>query len=882
MDKTLNTIIDGSNSNRLFTVTGNSNVTFSGLIFTHARADYGSAIYINDENNYVNVNIYNCTLTNNYATIAGGAIAINGKYTSKDESSKFIIENSTLSNNYASQKGGAAYVERGGLSVRHTDLINNSVNSNLNAKNGFGGAIYNKFLTWSYGSNFINNTAYNGGAIYSTQGHLYTYYNKGENTIFMNNVATGSGGAIYKYNVNGTSRINNTLFFNNTAQYGGAIATIGSSNFTDVINSTFAYNTATVYGGAVYNNAISQFSASYCAFYGNNAPEGKSVYNNGGTCSADYNWWGNNTNPQKDGDINFKPSTWVIMDMTTTDNGNTVSVTANLNKYTTTGSDKKNLEYYIPFNTVTFSATTGSISPTSATLENGTYTATYYKSNENSNVSATIGSQTITETINGTGVVLNVNNVTGDVLTSTHVTGTLTDNQGNPISLGNVTLSINGVNISTVNVTNGTYSIPITLTASGEYTFYVTYNGYKNTYGVTTTAGKLNIKGLPTIIKIDDVQGSLGDTVTLNVYVVDESGYDVKNGTVKIHIYDQDTLVNVSNGVGTVQYTIIEPLGQYQMTATYLGNEVYESSTGSANLVVTKEKVVIDVPTINGETGETITATINVTNRNGTPLNGTITVKFYGQTTTLKVVNGQANYTVTLPNEEGNFNLTVTYLENGIYDNTTKTVVVGVGVTTTVLSGEFLYIVYGNPQNYTVKLTDLNGAVIVGRHIAIKLTRVSDGASKTYFSTTSSTGTAELEINLAPGSYTAECSYSGETGKFLPSTCNNNIVVQKEASNKTLTVLTADKFNETYGAGQNFTGKLLDANNRPLIGQHVALKLTRLSDGASKVYWATTDTDGAYQLQINLYAGEYTAHCSYDGTSRYEASTAYNTITVTA
>ncbi len=59
MDKTLNTIIDGSNSNRLFTVTGNSNVTFSGLIFTHARADYGSAIYINDENNYVNVNIYN-------------------------------------------------------------------------------------------------------------------------------------------------------------------------------------------------------------------------------------------------------------------------------------------------------------------------------------------------------------------------------------------------------------------------------------------------------------------------------------------------------------------------------------------------------------------------------------------------------------------------------------------------------------------------------------------------------------------------------------------------------------------------------------------------------------------------------------------------------
>ena len=67
-----------------------------------------------------------------------------------------------------------------------------------------------------------------------------------------------------------------------------------------------------------------------------------------------------------------------------------------------------------------------------------------------------------------------------------------------------------------------------------------------------------------------------------------------------------------------------------------------------------------------------------------------------------------------------------------------------------------------------------------------------------------------------------------------------------------------------------------------LIGQHIALNLTRLSNGQSKVYWVTTDTDGAFQLAINLGIGEYSAKCSYTGTSTYQPSTASNTITVTA
>ena len=35
----------------------------------------------------------------------------------------------------------------------------------------------------------------------------------------------------------------------------------------------------------------------------------------------------------------------------------------------------------------------------------------------------------------------------------------------------------------------------------------------------------------------------------------------------------------------------------------------------------------------------------------------------------------------------------------------------------------------------------------------------------------------------------------------------------------------------TYGQGLNLTGKLLNFNSNPIIGMHIAINLTRLSEG---------------------------------------------------
>ena len=86
------------------------------------------------------------------------------------------------------------------------------------------------------------------------------------------------------------------------------------------------------------------------------------------------------------------------------------------------------------------------------------------------------------------------------------------------------------------------------------------------------------------------------------------------------------------------------------------------------------------------------------------------------------------------------------------------------------------------------------------------------------------------------------------------------------------TFLSVNLFNRTVGAGDNFTGVLTDNNGNVIVGQHIALNLTRLSNGLSKVYWVTTDTNGEFQLAINLGIGDYTANCSFAGTSVFGSS----------
>ena len=198
-----------------------------------------------------------------------------------------------------------------------------------------------------------------------------------------------------------------------------------------------------------------------------------------------------------------------------------------------------------------------------------------------------------------------------------------------------------------------------------------------------------------------------------------------------------------------------------------------------------------------------------------------------------------------------------------------------------VISGSNLTKVYGDSDRFEVTLKDSNGNPIIGQHVYINLTRISSGANKVYDSVTDFTGLATLEINLAPGFYTAQSNfYNVEGFSYSDASTFNTITVRSVEDSRIPTVIFAEPATILYGAGEYYNVFLSNDSISPIIGQHVSLTLSRPSNGASKTYDSVTDFTGLASLQINLAPGTYNIRADFGGQGNYGPSTATSIITV--
>ena len=184
-----------------------------------------------------------CIVRDNYVSSIGAmaiGITIVGSSSNKVSNTKFM-------NNYAtSTKGnafGAALQVLG--TVSNCTFEYNQANSDVN--NSHAGALCFRPGSTVYNCTFISNIAYRGAAT--------TFHASGElkDCIFINNTATGFGGAIstgYDGTTGQKVKITNSYFEGNAAPIGGAITTHGNDITVD--NSTFISNKAADDGGAVY------------------------------------------------------------------------------------------------------------------------------------------------------------------------------------------------------------------------------------------------------------------------------------------------------------------------------------------------------------------------------------------------------------------------------------------------------------------------------------------------------------------------------------------------------------------------------------------------------------------------------------------------------
>ena len=184
-----------------------------------------------------------CIVRDNYVSSIGAmaiGITIVGSSSNKVSNTKFM-------NNYATSTNGNAF----GAALQVLGTVSNCTfeynQANSDVNNSHAGALCFRPGSTVYNCTFIGNIAYRGAAT--------TFHASGElkDCIFINNTATGFGGAIstgYDGTTGQKVKISNSYFEGNAAPIGGAITTHGNDITVD--NSTFISNKAADDGGAVY------------------------------------------------------------------------------------------------------------------------------------------------------------------------------------------------------------------------------------------------------------------------------------------------------------------------------------------------------------------------------------------------------------------------------------------------------------------------------------------------------------------------------------------------------------------------------------------------------------------------------------------------------
>ena len=279
--------IDGSNLARIFSQSSGS-VTLNDVKFINGYASgksNGGAYFLNEGNLTVN----NCQFENNFAERHGGAIGVS----SSEGDALIKIYDSSFTNNSAKFNGGAVYSDYLEVDNSYFELnkilTRSSTEYTTIGQKGLGGAICSvdsKIKNSIFKNNRVLNSGYwqieeGGGAITSLKTLTVENSNFTENTALKGGAIFGIAAFDSYLNSKNYVNITNSYFYDNVAQSGGAVC----SNFNMTVdNSVFDHNTATGYGGGAINTGFKSNDNNFTnSNFTNNA-----AYNYGGAISSSH------------------------------------------------------------------------------------------------------------------------------------------------------------------------------------------------------------------------------------------------------------------------------------------------------------------------------------------------------------------------------------------------------------------------------------------------------------------------------------------------------------------------------------------------------------------------------------------------------------------
>ena len=301
-----------------------------------------------------------------------------------------------------------------------------------------------------------------------------------------------------------------------------------------------------------------------------------------------------------------------------------------------------------------------------------------------------------------------------------------------------------------------------------------------------------------------------------------------------------------SHGVASLKINLIP--GTYVINVLFEGDELYDSSSSSTKITVSKAPTTISTYTKYAVKGESYSVVLK--DGDGKVLSKkNVVLKFNGKTYT-KTTNSKGIVSIRITGTVGNtYTLTYKFAGDNCYKASSGSAKLKVKMATSITGPST--VVKGT--KYSVTLKNANGKVLSGKTVTFTIN------GKSYKKTTNSKGVASLKMNLAsPKAYDLKVYYAGSS-YYGATTKQVSLFV------KTPTKLTNS--GNSVGKGTNYYVTLKDSDNKVLSDKTVTITYR------GKTYKKVTNSKGQVSLKINSPIGyTYKLSYKYGGNKNYGPS----------
>ena len=476
---------------------------------------------------------------------------------------------------------------------------------------------------------------------------------------------------------------------------------------------------------------------------------------------------------------------------------------------------------------------------------------------------------------------------------------TLTDNIGRALKGFNISAELNGTENYTTDK-HGQIKISSEGLSPGTYIYQIIFpeNDY---YKKTNTTAKIVVNKIKTKLTASSVATFYNIEDNMIIYLIDAFGNPMSNATVSVNLNNTKNYTTDKNGQIKVHTKGLIP-NVYHANVTFGGNEIYQKSNTTAEIVVnaSNSKLIVTSLTTDYNSGEefvvklidnlgnpvvgetlyfTLHATNNITDENG-ELNVSTNIgegmeiilidneenPLSGISVSVKLINAK-NYTT---DENGQIKIAVKnvipdiYLANIFFEgnklylksNATSKIIVNKQSAT--LTANTVTTTFNDNKDLIITLKNDQGSPISGVRVFVDL----DGV-KNY--TTDENGEIKIpSLNLVPDNYKVKITFN-ENRYYLGASAETAVIVKK--ANTKLTV-------DSMANSTNLIVSLMDEQGNPVNGTSISVDMKGINN-------YTTDSKGQINIPTdNLAPGNYNVKIKFNGNENYAGSSEETTFIV--